>query len=51
MSVWLVVYGNYEPAEIHSIWKTKERAEQECDRLDHAMRRGPWHVEEWEVGE
>jgi len=46
VSVWLIVYGNYEPAEVHSIWKTKERAEQECDRLG-----GPWHVEEWEVGE
>lgn len=46
MVVWVVVYGNYFPAEVDSIWKTKELAEQKADELQ-----GEWHAEEWTVRE
>ena len=44
-SVWAVVFSNYEPAETHSVWATKELAEEQAEKLD-----GPWGVEEWSVG-
>jgi hypothetical protein len=39
LMVWSVVYSNYEPAEVHSLWSSKEGAESQADVLD-----GPWEV-------
>lgn len=46
MKVWAVVYSNYFPAEVDSLWKTKEKAEERAEELQ-----GEWHAQEWEVGE
>jgi len=46
MTAWVVVFSNYYPAEVDSIWKTKELAEQKADELQ-----GDWHVQEWTVQE
>lgn len=51
MSVWAIVYSNYEPAEVHSIWISEERAEEERIKLITVLKQpGPWHIQEWEVG-
>jgi hypothetical protein len=43
--VYVLQYGNYEPAEIHSIHATAESAEAERDSLDD----NSWEVVRWEV--
>lgn len=45
MSVWAVVYSNYEPAEVDSLWATEELAN---IRLSQLL--GDWTVVEWAVG-
>ena len=45
MTVWAIIYGNYEPAEVHSLWATKELAEKHLPKDDYG-----WTVAEWEVG-
>ena len=45
VSVWAVVFSNYEPAEVASLWATEKLAEVEAARLD-----GPWEVMEMTVG-
>lgn len=55
-SVWAVVYGNYEPAEVDSLWATEELARKELARkreaaLDKAAGSASmWRVVEWSVG-
>jgi hypothetical protein len=49
MTVWVVRYGNYEPAEIDSIWFTEELAQIRAESLDADRRGGDWAVEAWEV--
>lgn len=46
MSVWAVVFSNYEPAEVDSLWTTEDRARERADELGDG-----WTVTEWEVGE
>lgn len=43
--VWAVVFSNYDPAEVDSLWSTPERAEAEAD-----AKGGAWHVQRWLVG-
>lgn len=47
MTVWAVIFSNYEPTEVDSIWSTKERAEERAEELDDGM----WRVIAWEVQE
>jgi hypothetical protein len=42
--VYAVVYSNYSPAEIDSLWARREDAEAHAESLD-----GPWDVQEWTV--
>lgn len=42
VTAYAVVYSNYSPAEIDSLWVTAEDAEAEAER-----RGDPWHVETW----
>ena len=49
MYVYCVVYSNYYPSEIDSIWTTRERAQEECDRLNSTITHNPFQVEKWEV--
>lgn len=44
MSVFLVVFSNYSPAEIDSVHATRKSAEIRAEGLG-----GDWRVEEWEV--
>jgi hypothetical protein len=51
MTVWAVMYGNYEPAEIDSLWATEELARRREDELDAAPgSTGMWRVVPWTVG-
>jgi len=44
-NVWAVVYGNYGPPEVHSLWETEELAQKRADMLG-----SPWRPEQWVVG-
>lgn len=45
--VFAIVYSNYEPPEVHSLWVTRELAmEKLADMSDSDL----WHVVPWEVG-
>jgi len=44
MTVWAVMYDNYIPSEVVSLWKTKEMAKAEAARLGDE-----YYVEEMEV--
>jgi hypothetical protein len=44
--VYVVKFSNYHPAEIDSIWSTKENALARADELN-AFAGGDWRVEEW----
>lgn len=46
MTVYAVVYSNYEPAEVDSLWMTRELAERRADELDSG-----WTVTPMSVGE
>ena len=43
-SVWAVVYGNYGPPEVDSLWETKELAQKCANTLG-----SPWTINEWPV--
>jgi hypothetical protein len=45
LTVWAVVYGNYRPAEVDSLWQTEALARRRADDLG-----GDWHVTEEAVG-
>jgi hypothetical protein len=45
--VWAVVYGNYEPAEVDSIWATKGAAEKHVETLADDI---GWKIVSWVVG-
>lgn len=53
MTIWVVVFGNYEPSDggwwfhlrVDSLWATKELAQKRADELDD-----DWRVVEWMVG-
>lgn len=38
-TVWAVMFGNYEPSEIDSLWDTEEDADKRAAQLD-----GDWRV-------
>lgn len=42
--VWVVRYGNYEPAEISNICMTHDLAQQIAEDKGY-----PWYAERWEV--
>ncbi len=50
MTVWAVVYRNYEPTEVDSLWATKELALRRVAELNNAIVDG-WNVVQWTVGE
>ena len=43
-TVYSVVYSNYEPAEVSSIWSTQELAQAEADRLNKESDCSMWEV-------
>lgn len=45
MTVWAIIYSNYEPNEVHSLWATKDLAEQHIPDDD-----GDWRIIAWTVG-
>lgn len=45
MTVFVVVFSNYSPAEVDSIWTTEALAQARVDELNDNM----WQVEEWTV--
>lgn len=47
MTVFAVVYSNYDPSEVHSLWKAREKAELKRDELN----RRPGSAKMWEVEE
>lgn len=44
MKVYAVVFSNYEPAEVESLWETMEDAEARASALG-----SPWEAQEWDV--
>ncbi len=46
--VWVVSYSNYEPAEVDSLWRTKEAAE---EYVKEQLDTGGWTVEYWHLGD
>jgi hypothetical protein len=51
MTVWAVVYGNYEPTEVDSLWATEELAKRRKDEVDaQPLSSGMWDVVPWTVG-
>lgn len=51
--VWVVLYSNYEPAGVDSIWATEDLAERRCQQLNTMCKaKGlglPWTVYGWTV--
>lgn len=45
-SVWVVVFSNYDPPEVHSLHATEELAQEQADSLE-----GHWGVEEWAINQ
>lgn len=45
VNVWAVIYSNYDPPEVASIYDNETAAEAHADDLD-----GPWYVQKWSVG-
>lgn len=43
-SVWLVIYGNYWPREVESVWSMEEKARERADSLE-----GDWRVAEMRI--
>lgn len=52
MNIWAVVYGNYEPAEVDSLWATEDLALRREEKLDEAADgdMSMWRVVQWKVG-
>jgi hypothetical protein len=46
MDVWAIVYSNYDPPEVHTLWETRELAERVCEKLGES-----WRVTAWRVGD
>lgn len=46
MIVYAVIFSNYEPSEVDSLWASKELAQARADELD-----GYWRVVPMSVGE
>jgi hypothetical protein len=44
-TVWVVVYSNYDPNEVDSLWETEKLAERRVAMLGRG-----WKAVEWEVG-
>jgi hypothetical protein len=44
VTVYAVVYSNYHPPEVDSLWRNKEDAEAQADRLG-----SPFSVRQWVV--
>lgn len=42
--VYAVIYGNYEPAEVDSLWSTRERADERAAELGEG-----WTTVNWQV--
>lgn len=49
--VWVIRFGDYEPAEIEDIYATRERAELALGALETADPEAPWRVQPWRVQE
>lgn len=47
--VYAVVFRNYYPAEVDSLWKTEESAQKQCDEMNKEYGYGGWRVEKWRV--
>ena len=47
--IWAVVYGNYFPYEVDSIWMTKEAAEQRVEEILEKERKQKFFGSLWEV--
>lgn len=48
-TVWCVIYGNYLPREVDSIWATKDDAFTRANKLREKTRDGNWNIEKWEI--
>jgi hypothetical protein len=44
LTIWAVVYSNYEPPEVAAMYDNEAAAQAHADDLD-----GPWHVVAWRV--
>lgn len=44
-AVWAVVFSNYEPREVDTLWETEELAKRRV-----AMLSSGWETVEWDVG-
>lgn len=45
LTVYAVVFSNYEPTEVDSLWRTQESADKRADELDGDWRVVPWRVD------
>ncbi len=48
-TVWCVVYGNYSPREVDSIWATKDDALARADELRKETGDDNWDIEMWRI--
>jgi hypothetical protein len=52
MIVYGVIYSNYDPWEVDSLWKHKDHAEHHCaEKNADALVNGPSGSDNWEVKE
>lgn len=49
--VFVVVYGNYNPAEADSVWATDSAAQCRAEELNRQSYTENWNVEYWPIEE
>jgi hypothetical protein len=49
MTIYAVVYSNYEPAEVDSLWEAEEDADRRCEQCNAKSDTGMWKVVPWTV--
>lgn len=48
-AIWAVVFSNYEPPEVNSLWLDEVEAQKEADRKNAEYDCSSWRVEKMEV--
>ena len=49
LTVYAVVFANYGPLEVNSLWTTRELADTWAGMLNEEDGAGMWRVEDWVV--
>ena len=46
---WMVVFSNYDPFEVDTIWSTRELAEKRADKLNDLNDESPWTIQKMAI--